>query len=256
MKHLIIISLFLLPLGHPEEYPLKNGKPTREGIERYIEDNRESFIREYQDFVQDSLHDVLVYAGDFGNEGSPYSLELGWYFMNEVIISSDPQYIAYELADLSRFKRSRYSESNHFVKSALYHELTHHYINLIGREMEDMDLIHVDPAYHNNMWNLQGSSKFGSTFIEEGICEYLCGKMDEIIVPDRPFIPATQNELTDMNNRYKVMYKYSAHYLKTFLDTSGFKRGVKILLHNPPPSYEEILNPDLFYERLEFGDVP
>ena len=30
----------------------------------------------------------------------------------------------------------------------------------------------------------------------------------------------------------------------------GLKEGVKILLHNPPPSEEEILDSELFFARL------
>ena len=75
-------------------------------------------------------------------------------------------------------------------------------------------------------------------------------KMGELIAPKRPFIPRTIKGLTDKNNRYLVNYKYSSYYLKTFLDTTGFKMGVKVLLHNSPPSYEEILKPDLFFSRL------
>jgi len=43
--------------------------------------------------------------------------------------------------------------------------------------------------------------------------------------------------------------------VKTFLDTTGFKRGVKILISNEPPTHKEILNPESFFKRLEYGDI-
>ena len=50
---------------------------------------------------------------------------------------------------------------------------------------------------------------------------------------------------------YKVFYKYSSYSLTKFLDNKDLKEGVKILLHNRPPTTEEILNPELFFARLE-----
>ena len=254
MTRLVFILVCILPFNISDDYPLENGKPTSKGIERYIEDKGDSLIIEYQDFVQDSLFDAWIYTADMNRNG-PDSLELGWYFRNEVIISMDPLFIAYELGDLSKIDRSMVEESNKFVKSTVFHELTHHYMYIISREMQSLDQVHVNRAYQSGMLIIRDNTLFGATFIEEGICEYQTGRMGEIIVPKKPFIPKTQEELTDINNRYKVFYKYAAHCLKPFLDTTGFKRGVKILIHNAPPSYEEILKPELFFSRLKQFDL-
>ena len=254
MKALVFILLFITPFSYSQEYPLKNGKPTSEGIRRYIEDNRDSLVREYQSFTGDTLYDVLIYTDDFGIKVGQDSLELGWYFQNEVIISTDTLFIAYELADLSRFERASHPESNKFVKSTVFHELTHYYIHLIKEEMEQRDRVTVNRAYAPGLWIVRGPFMFGSTFIEEGICEYQVGRMGEIIVPKRPIVPETREQLTSGQNRYEMVYKYAAYYLQTFLDTTGFKKGVKILMHNPPPSYEEILKPELFFGRLEYPE--
>jgi len=74
--------------------------------------------------------------------------------------------------------------------------------------------------------------------------------MGKIIPLRRPIIPKNIEELTERENRYKFQYKFSSQFVKTFLDTTGLKKGIKILLHNPPPNYEEILEPDRFFNRL------
>ena len=250
MKHLILILLFLVPLS--EKYPKKFGRPTPKGVEMYTEDNWEALLVEYQKFIKDTLWlDVWIYAEDLTDYVAHDSLELGHYWDGEVVIDMDTNFVDYELADWSNFKRKMRGPTNAFVKATIFHELTHHYINQITREMPHFDSVSVDRAYRTNIWIIRSPDLFGSTFIEEGICEYMVGKMEEIIVPKKYYIPKTQADITNTNNRYKVVYQYSSYYLKTFLDTTGFKKGVKILLHNEPPNYYEILDPELFFKRLE-----
>ena len=250
MKTLIIILLLSNPLTISSDYPLKNGIPTSKGIKQYIEDNSESLIAEYQNFIGDTLYQAWIYAEDLSDYYAQDSLELGRYFPHEIYISTEESFLAYELADLSESQRSLIKESNKFVKATVFHELTHEYINQIGREMLYVDQIEVNRSYQTYIWIIRTYETFGSTFIEEGICEYISEKMGEIIPPKQPFIPTTEQELTSRSNRFEVNYKYSAYYLKTFLDTIGFKRGVKTLLHNAPPTLEEILDPELFFGRL------
>ena len=229
---------------------MKNGKPTSKGIKQYIEDKSESLIIEYQNFIGDTLYQVWIYAEDLRDYYAQDSLELGRYFPHEIYISTEELFLAYELADLSESQRSLMVETNKFVKATVFHELTHEYINQIGREMQYVDKVDVNNSYQTYIWIIRTYETFGSTFIEEGICEYMTEKMEEIIPPKQPFIPITELELTSKKNRHVVNYKYSSHFLKTFLDTTGFKRGVKILLHNAPPTLEEILEPALFFGRL------
>ncbi|MFO7933464.1 MAG: hypothetical protein R6U78_05210 [Bacteroidales bacterium] len=250
MKRLIIILLLLNPVGDQEQYPLKNGRPTSEGIEQYIEDKGDSLIIEFENFIDDTLFNVWIYAEDLTLYDIHDSLELGRYYPHEIFINTAEKFQAYELGDLSRLKRAFTEESNKFVKATVMHELTHEYIYQIGVEMQMLDQISVHRAYHTYIWIIRTYENFGSTFIEEGICEYVTGKMGEIIPPRRPELPRNVEELIDRKNRYEFQYKYSAHYLKPFLDTTGLKRGVKILLHNPPPAYEEILEPEQFFNRL------
>ena len=167
----------------------------------------------------------------------------------------DTLFKAYEKEDLSKFRIKTEGHTNAFVKSTVFHELTHHYINQIGREMKYNDSVRINRAYETNFWIIRDYSMFGSTFIEEGICEYMVTQMGEIIPPKRILVPKSESDLIKRENKYKYVYKYSAEYVKTFLDTTGFKRGVKILIHNEPPTPHEILNPELYFEKLDYDNL-
>lgn len=250
MKNLIFILFFLSFSTH--EYPKKFGKPTSQGIEMYVEDYRDSLVIEYQNFINDTIWlDYWIYAEDLTDYVGHDSLELGHYWNGEIVVDMDSLFDAYQLEDLSKFKRRLIGESNRFVKSTIFHELTHHYINQVGREMEYLDSIKIHRSYKTDIWIIRSHDLFGSTFIEEGICEYVVTKMEEIISPKRYYTPKTLTDITNINNRYKVIYKYSSLYLKEFLDTLGLKQGIKILIHNDPPTLEEILNPEFYFDRLQ-----
>ncbi len=251
MNKLIFILLLIHPFRFSGDYPLKNGKPTSKGIERYIEEMGDSLVVEYQKFIGDTLYDVWIYADDLNSIAIVDSLELGRYYPNEIYISTAEMFLAYELADLSRSERNLIEESNKFVKTVVIHELTHDYIHQISVEMRSVDKINIDRSYQTSLWLIRSYDSFGSAFIEEGICEYVAEKMGELVSPKRPFIPKTIEDLIDRDNEYLVKYKYSSYFLKAFLDSTGLKQGVKELLYNSPPSYEEILNPDLFFNRLD-----
>lgn len=250
MSKLIFILLLFPPQQVSGDYPLKNGKPTSKGIEQYIEEQADSIIEEYQEFIGDTLYDIWIYADDLTYYEVHDSLELGRYYPNEIYISIDEKFIAYELADLSKAQVAAISESNKFVKATVIHELTHDYLYQIGIEMRISDSLRVDRSYQTNLWIIHSHETFGSEFIQEGICEYVTEKMGEVIPSKHPYIPKNTEELTSKENRYLVKYKYAAYYLRPFLDATGLKRGIKTLLYNPPPSFEEILNPDLFFSRL------
>lgn len=240
----------LLPYGSYTDYPLKNGRPTSKGIARYIEERGDSLIIEYQNFVNDTLFNVWIYADDMNDYSIHDSMELGRYYPYEIYINTAELFLAYELADLTIKQRNLLEESNKFVKAVVFHELTHNYIHQISIEMRAEDNVSVDRAYQTHIWIIRSYETFGSVFIEEGICEYMVGRMGELIPPKKLFVPANVQELISKKNQYMISYKYSAQFLKTFLDTTGFKKGVKLLLHNAPPNYEEILHPDKFFARL------
>jgi hypothetical protein len=250
MRALILIVVWSVLLPPVQEYPLKKGKPTSRGIEQYIEEKGDSIRKEFEAFIQDTLHNVWIYAQDLSGYLDNDSLELGWYYPNEIFITTAEMFVAYELADLSRVQRVWASESNKFVKSTVVHELTHNYIHQISLEMRSLDSIRVHKAYHSNLWILNQQESFGRSFIEEGLCEYMTEQMGEIMPSKRIFVPESMEDLMDDANSYELKYKYSTLFLKPFLEGRNFKRAVKILLHNPPPTFAEILEPDLYFNRL------
>ena len=256
MKTLTFILLILVSFTSVEKYPLKNGKPTPKGVEMYIEDKWEVLINEYLAYVQDTFWlDVWISAEDLTDWVDHDSLELGMYWNGEIIIDMDTLFRAYEIEKWSNFRRKLEGETNAFVKATVFHELTHHYINQIGRKMEFLDSVKIHRSYQTNIWIIRSYDMFGSTFIEEGICEYMVTQMGEIIPPKRYSKPKNESELTSHKNKYKYVYKYSAEYVRTFLDTTGFKRGVKILIHNDPPTYQQILNPELYFNNLDYANL-
>lgn len=250
MSGLLFILLLLGPVQSGTEYPLKDGRPTSKGIDRYVEDNAEALTLEFETFIKDTLYNTNIYTEDLsGDEGhNPY--ELGNYYPNEIFITNAEIFLAYELDDLPRSFRDSLVSSNLFVKAAVFHELAHHYIYQLSIEMLRRDHISIDRAYQSFFRIYSFRESQGEKFIEEGICEYITAKTGEIIVPRRPHIPKKLSYLDDPENEYQVFYKYSAYYLTDFLDTNGLKRGIKILLHNPPPSSGEILEPDRYFSRL------
>jgi len=256
MKTLAFILLLLMPFTSLDKYPKKFGKPTPEGVGMYVEDKWESLLYEYQQKINDTLWlDVWISAEDLTDWVEHDTLELGMYWNGEVIIDMDTLFKDYELECWSKIKRKLNGETNAFVKGTVFHELTHHYINQIGKEMAFFDSVRVNRAYETNIWIIRSPDMFGSTFIEEGICEYMVTKLGENIPPNKYSTPKTYSALVNKNNKYKYVYKYSSYYLKTFLDTTGFKKGVKILLSNEPPRHHEILEPELYFNRLENAEI-
>lgn len=53
-----------------------------------------------------------------------------------------------------------------------------------------------------------------------------------------------------LKNSNEIKYYYSIQFLKPFLDSLGVGEGINVLIRNSPPSYNEILNPNIFYKRL------
>ena len=166
-------------------------------------------VQEYQDFVCDTLYNIWIYTKDLSGEESYHTFDLGSYYLNEVFITTEEIFLAYELKELPEEQRKSISESNRFVKATVIHELTHEYIHQIGVEMIHVDSIYLDRAYQDFFRIYSNINKPGAKFIEEGICEYVSGKMGEIIQPEKVFIPESIDDLTEESNEYLVYYKYS-----------------------------------------------
>ena len=250
---LLIILLFLLTSVQPIIYPTKkDGSPTSKGLEMYVKQNQFKFIKEYQDLVKDTLYDVYMSTDDLSQyTDNEDDNNLGFCFCErgsaEIIITNEEKFMAYEVSMLSKYKRRNIIESNTFVKGAIFHELTHLYFNQLILEMR-MDSMFVSPEYNN--FSMIPRNYFGSKFIEEGICMYVAIKIGECIL-GKDYKPETMEEIVDNQNKYSIKYRYSAQYVKSFLDLYGIKRGMQIFIGNKPPSFEEILYPVKFYSRLK-----
>ena len=222
---------------------------TPENIEKFVEDSTMVYIDQFEAHVGDTfLMDVFIWCDDLTDYVAYDGVESGIFFYpNEIIINTKPSmFVAYRLADLSGYQKDRYISVSKFVKSTMLHEIMHVYFTQQTLITDD-----IDRAYRNTIRILtERQSFFTSTFIEEGVCEYLVQSMGEIIPNPTPFIPRTSGELRSKSNHYLVMYEYSAYYLKDFLDKYGYSMGIQILIKNPPPTYDELLNPELFFQRL------
>lgn len=243
--------LLLMPIQQGADYPLKDGRPTSKGIDRYVEEKAGELIKVFQEFIGDTLYNANIYTDDLSSNLDQHPMELGNYYPNEIFINNAGYFIAYELADLSRGNRDTIRNSNQFVKAAVFHELMHHYMYQVSIEMLREDQIAVDRAYQTFFRIYSYRDDPGRRFIEEGVCEYATLRLKEIISRNRPYIPKKPKDLDRPDRVYDIFYRYSAYSLGEFLDDTGIKKGIKILLHNPPPSLEEILDPDLFFARLE-----
>jgi len=251
MSGVLYILLLLVPVQERPDYPLRDGRPTSKGIDRYVEEKADALILEFQNFIGDTLYNANIYTEDLSKNEDQNPLELGNYYPNEIFINNAEIFIGYELEWLPWQSRDTIISSNLFVKAAVLHELMHHYIYQVGIEMLRVDQIEVDRAYQSFFRIYSDRGDPGSRFIEEGLCEYVTVKMNEIITPRRPYIPRKASDLSLPENAHDVYYRYSAYCLKDFLDTTGLKQGIKLLLHNPPPTSAEMLKPELFFSRLE-----
>lgn len=105
----------------------------------------------------------------------------------------------------------------------------------------------VNPFYCNVRLIPNPELIYGAQFIEEGVCEYVIHKKGECVEYSEFFIPS---KITDLDDSFDIKYKYSYFFIRDFLNITGVKEGILILLRNKPPSYEEILYPNLFFNRL------
>jgi hypothetical protein len=251
------ILVFILLLFPQEQYPLKNGRPTTKGIDYYVQVNQYKLVDEFQTFIKDTLYnDVYMIAEDFTKHSDNDSTTLGLTeyqqsLASEILINDKGDFSGYDIASFSKTKIKKKEDYYQFVKSTIFHELTHVYIFQCILIMRSKNM-YIDPEY-NDVMRIYPSyeKKFGSDFIEEGICEYLVQKKGEIYPYEDLLIPVSKKELLDTKNLFLIQYKYSSFYLKEFLDTTGLKNGIFMLLSNKPPTYEEILKPALFYSRLK-----
>jgi hypothetical protein len=252
MKIIIFITFFLI-LQEEYPYPYKYGRPTSKGIIAYVKDNEELLINDYQEFIKDTIDYVEISTDDLTDYTDYDSLELGrFYIPNEIVISNQEKFIGYELSEFGKYKKI-HTESNKFVRSTIMHELTHCWFNQIIKEMR-FEKKHISPEYTASL-RIYPNNEVGADFIEEGICEYMTQKKGEINWYKIKFKPKTSSEIIDKNNKYDVMYKYASYYIKNYLDKAfeenNLKESIEFLISNKPPTNQEIINPELYFNRIK-----
>jgi hypothetical protein len=218
----------------------------------YVKQNTTQFISEYKKLVGDSLYDIEMNVDDLSQyENNGDQDDLGMTFLNksstEIIITNEEKFMAYEVSMLSRYKKHSIIEANNFVKGTIFHEFTHVYFNQVMMEMR-LDSMFVSTEYNN--FSMIPRNSFGARFIEEGICMYVAIKIGESIIGNN-YIPESIEEISNNQNKYSILYRYSAEYVTPFLDSAGIKRGIQIILGNKPPSLDEMLNPAKYYYRIK-----
>lgn len=243
--HILILFLLLYPQDDP--YYNKR-KPSSWGIEQYVSKNHDVIINEFEYLINDTLFDVYIYTDDLSDYDEENNLGI-FYIPDEIMITTEEKYVEYEFKNLSKIKRIFSSYTERTVKAVIFHELTHAYFHQLTL-LRNINNEYVSPEYAN--FNIFPSRKtyFGSLFIEEGICEYIVYSLNESAPLGDILIPRTEEELLDENNKVNNLYHYSVYFLEDFLDEYGIKKGINILLSNRPPTYEEILKPELFFNRL------
>jgi len=241
------ILFFLFPILKQKDPSYnKRGKPSTWGIIQYIEKNQDLIIKEYE-YQIDSLYDVYIFTENLYESDEN---DLGIFYLPDyIVITNQEKFIAYEFKDLSKFKQKTMNYTERTVKGVIFHELTHAYFNQILVLMQNYN-INVSPEYKTLRMFPNPNYRFGTEFIEEGICEYCVYYLKESVPLTNVVIPQNKNDLTDEMNKINNIYCYSVIFLKDFLDEYGIKKGIEILLSNKPPSYEEILYPKIFFDRL------
>jgi hypothetical protein len=245
--NILFIVFFFVPI-QKDPYYNKQGKPSTYGIQQYFKNDKGSLQKEYQYKIQDSLYDVNIYTENLSKISNEN--ELGeFYIPDQIVITDEEKFIAYEFKNLSKFRQKTLLYNERTVKAVVFHELTHAYTYFILITMQDSNK-YISPEYKNFRVFPNPEYKFSVTFIEEGICEYVTHYLNECSPLKNIPIPDNEKDLLDENNRVNNVYYYSVIFLKDFLDKHGIKRGIEILMSNKPPTYSEILKPELFFNRL------
>jgi hypothetical protein len=152
--------------------------------------------------------------------------------------------------------QSLFDEYDYFLKATVFHEIMHYYFYQCILEMEKIRNIDVDNYYNGILTIPNPEQIYGSKFIEEGICEYFVQRIGESPIMKNYYKPKFKSDFMVKTKMFDIQYAYSSIFLKDFLDASiensgRLKFGIFALLRNPPPTYEEILNPDKYFNRLK-----
>ena len=239
-----------------KQYEYNNDIPTKNGIQQYIDRNKSNILNLVENFVGDSIRTYHIKTDNLSEYMDYDSLEAGrFYPEDEIIITNELKFYDYELGFVPKWKQKEFKSNTKFLKGVLIHEFVHVYIyqyiyDCLGNNI---------PIFHDyiNFNMFPGiRSYYSSEFIEEGICEYVVMKLKEGIFGDFKLdckTPATESdkrEFMEVQNTYGIKYQYSRAFVQRIFENYSFKKALLIILTCQPPSYEELLCPELYYERL------
>lgn len=232
-------------------------------VDNYVKVNELQFVKDYQVLIKDSIYnDIFIKTADFKKLfGKKYSENKNTLAFNaidfnscEITVNNEERYAGYDY--LSIKNKEWYGEQDYFLRATVMHEISHYYFYQCALELEKIKNVEVNQYYRLSLFQYPNAElSYGAKFIEEGICEYLkyYWKLSPAISND--YQPKNINDIVTNGNKYEILYGYSSQFVKDFIDCSikqygRPKNAIEILLHNKPPSYEEILKPEKFYGRL------
>ncbi len=249
LKFLIIAVVLILPKSDINYN--RKGEPSSKGIYEFVSKNQTQILNEYMYKIDTLYTDVYIEVIDFRDLYDYNTLELGrFYVPNAVMITCEEKFAAFEFKDLSKYTQKNFQPYENTVKGVIFHELTHAYVYQLQIIMR-YDSISVASDYITIRLLPTISSNFGADFIEEGICEYAVILTGEKLPYKYVYIPKTEGDILNKDNEVLIKYQYSVFFLEDFLNQKGLKEGIKILLRNSAPTYDEILEPKKFFERLK-----
>lgn len=253
MKYFILsLILFLFTsFNYSVNDPYYNRKklPSTWGIDQFVKENHDIIINEYENRI-DTLYDVYLWTTDLSKMSDDYTM--GEFFPpDQIVITNEERYVAYDFSDMPKSRQRISTFYDRTVKAVIFHELTHAYFNQVVTLLKNQDKP-VSPEYSFLRIYPNLGLRFGTTFIEEGICEYVVYYLNESAPLGNIKIPKTTEELVSSDNNINSVYYYSVYFLKDFLDEHGINKGIEILVTNKPPDYNEIINPELYFNRLNY----
>lgn len=236
-------------------YPISFGRPTAEGIEDYVYDHADSVNIWFCKTLGVNSLEFDIYPEqipEYEKNSPPDFFEAGMYYYqwSLAVIDVRALFNAYSMRDV-RLTWGLTPLQQISVRGAMLHEKGHHHIHYIS---DSLYLAKQPSPYYYNRWRAQKSDSIESQIIQEGICKYVEWKTGELVIPNRRrrsyYQPKKLEDFTDSGSFHYLKYEFGFHFVRDFLDSVGFKGGLDILLTNPPPTREEFLQPELFYQRI------
>jgi hypothetical protein len=246
-----------------------DGRPTTLGINWYINnvENQRMFIRDYQESMKDTIYnDIYFRTENFKKiRDKKYDPEVLAYNILtsvgcEIVVNNEEKYRGFEYKNRKNPDYEYYNGYDNFLKGTIYHEITHYYFYQVALEMQKIRNLKVNEYYTLSIVTYPNTEMlYGAKFIEEGVCEYVVLKFGECNEFKGIHPPQSKLDFLDKDKVFNIQYKYATKFLQEFLDISvkefgSIKCGLMLLLANRPPNYDEILQPNLYFERLKVNN--